>query len=111
MREAYIYAAALGVMVVMLGAGVALVAQVPPAVPPAAAPAAAKALDREDALTVQLVATAAQFANAQCQGLDSVKSYQALIARMNTDIETKHPGQRMDWTTGKLVAKVVTPAK
>lgn len=79
----------------------------------AQAPAAAKApaLDKEDALTVQVVTLAAQLANSQCQALDSVKQYTGLLAEANAAIEAKHPGLRMDWTSAKLGPKPAPPAK
>jgi len=78
---------------------------------PAAKPAAGPALTEDDRLIVQAIATVATLANADCQGLDSVKRYQQQLSQVNTRMETKYPGFRIDWGSGTLIAKPAASAK
>lgn len=77
----------------------------------AQAPAAAPKISEDELLLVQAVATVGQLATTDCNNLDSVKRFRQQEATVNTRLEKKYPGFKLDWSTGALVTKPVAPAK
>ncbi len=84
-------------------------AQAPAAATTAQAKPVAPALDETELLMVQLVVARAQIAQGECNGLESMKSFNATKAEVVKRIEAKHVGFTIDLQTGKLVAKAVPP--
>ena len=75
-----------------------------------AAPVVPK-FDELDQAWIETVALAAKTATGACDGLAEMKSYQAIIKAKTTQIEARHPGYRMDWTSRALVAKAAAATK
>ena len=71
----------------------------------AQAPSAAPPFDELDRERMERVIDAAKLANDTCAGLKAVKDFEKLRDEKTAQIEAKHPGYRLDWTTRALVAK------
>jgi hypothetical protein len=54
---------------------------------------------------VEHVRTAAEFANTECQALDSVKRFNSLRQMNQVKIEARLPGFTVDWSKFIIVAK------
>jgi hypothetical protein len=63
----------------------------------------------DDVIMLQAVATVGPLANNDCQGLESVKKFQAQRNQVLARIETKYSGYTIDWAAGVLVAKAPAP--
>ena len=63
------------------------------------------AYDADDRLIVQQLVTIGQLANADCQALDSMRVYLAMLAQVTARLEEKYEGFSFDRSTGGLRAK------
>jgi hypothetical protein len=60
---------------------------------------------------IETVQIAAQFANSECQQLDSVKKFNQLRQVTQTKVEGRLPGYTVDWSKFAVVVKPAPVAK